>query len=539
MEVATMKSIEIKNMRCLKDTGIIELPPITILVGENSSGKSTFLRSFPLLKQSFCKRKNGPILWTGDYDDYVDFGSFSETITRDSSRDISFRFEFNLPREMELNPIQELIFRQYDIDTENAFGNANVVYTIIIASDGKREFVSKLEIILGQTEVIFSRAHIDDMASISIDGMVVDIPELRYEFDMRPAALLGLDGASCAFEFIFPNISGLFVSLQDKIVEGAFKEKNVGLLGVGLDFGVVAQYIGAQLCTGKTIEDIIKKRGKRSSKTGKNILNIFPKIEERIMSMAPSQKQLTLNRFKLIYVYSRLSQIDEYITYYFRQVHYIAPLRATAERYYRLRNLAIDEIDFQGKNLAVFLNSLAEDRLKAFQNWTQKMFSFQIKPRKSEGHISIGILTADGQSINLSDTGFGYSQILPIITQLWELSTRKREGGSVIPLVVAIEQPELHLHPAMQAKFVDAFIGSIQLAKDCGYQLQLLLETHSETIINRFGRAVAMKEIESNDLSVITFQKNRTTNLSSVRVSQYDEEGLLTNWPVGFFSPEE
>lgn len=124
-----MKSIEIKNMRCLKDTGIIELPPITILVGENSSGKSTFLRSFPLLKQSFRKRKNGPILWAGDYDDYVDFGSFPETITRDGSQDISFRFEFNLPREMELNPIQELIFRQYDIDIKNAFGNANVVYT--------------------------------------------------------------------------------------------------------------------------------------------------------------------------------------------------------------------------------------------------------------------------------------------------------------------------------------------------------------------------------------------------------------------------
>lgn len=535
-----MKSIEIKNMRCLKDTGIIELPPITILVGENSSGKSTFLRSFPLLKQSFRKRKNGPILWAGDYDDYVDFGSFPETITRDGSQDISFRFEFNLPREMELNPIQELIFRQYDIDIKNAFGNANVVYTIIIASDGKREFVSKLEITLGQTEVVFSRAHIGDMASISIDGMAVDIPELRHEFDMRPATLFGLDGASCAFEFVFPNISGLFVSLQDKIVEGVLKgKKDVDLLWVGLDFGVVAQYIGAQLCTGKTIEDIVKGRGKRFGKTEKNISNIFQKIEERIMGMAPSQKQLTLNRFKLIYVYSRLAQIDEYITYYFRQVHYIAPLRATAERYYRLRNLAIDEIDFQGKNLAVFLNSLAEDRLKAFQDWTQEMFSFQIKPRKSEGHISIGILTADGQSINLSDTGFGYSQILQIITQLWELSTRKRERGGVIPLVVAIEQPELHLHPAMQAKLVDTFIGSIQLAKDCGYQLQLLLETHSETIINRFGRAVAMKEIESNDLSVITFQKNRTTNLSSVRVSQYDEDGLLTNWPVGFFSPEE
>lgn len=100
----------------------------------------------------------------------------------------------------------------------------------------------------------------------------------------------------------------------------------------------MAQYIGAQLCTGKTIEDIVKGRGKRFGKTEKNISNIFQKIEERIMGMAPSQKQLTLNRFKLIYVYSRLAQIDEYITYYFRQVHYIAPLRATAERYYRLRN---------------------------------------------------------------------------------------------------------------------------------------------------------------------------------------------------------
>lgn len=97
--------------------------------------------------------------------------------------------------------------------------------------------------------------------------------------------------------------------------------------------------------TQKTIEDIVKGRGKRFGKTEKNISNIFQKIEERIMGMAPSQKQLTLNRFKLIYVYSRLAQIDEYITYYFRQVHYIAPLRATAERYYRYISEHLNDIN--------------------------------------------------------------------------------------------------------------------------------------------------------------------------------------------------
>ena len=91
-----MQSIHFRNIRSLKDTGDINLTPITLLVGENSSGKSTFLRTFPLLKQSIRKRTDGPLLWAGDMDDYVDFGSFKETITnKDTQEDISFSFTFN------------------------------------------------------------------------------------------------------------------------------------------------------------------------------------------------------------------------------------------------------------------------------------------------------------------------------------------------------------------------------------------------------------------------------------------------------------
>ena len=51
-----MKSIRVKNLRSLKDTKEIGIKKINILVGGNSSGKSTFLRIFPLLKQSFNKK---------------------------------------------------------------------------------------------------------------------------------------------------------------------------------------------------------------------------------------------------------------------------------------------------------------------------------------------------------------------------------------------------------------------------------------------------------------------------------------------------
>jgi len=47
-----MDAIRIENLRSLTDTGFVELKPLILLVGQNSSGKSSFLRFFPLLRQS-------------------------------------------------------------------------------------------------------------------------------------------------------------------------------------------------------------------------------------------------------------------------------------------------------------------------------------------------------------------------------------------------------------------------------------------------------------------------------------------------------
>jgi len=92
-----MQSIQIKNLRSLEDTGRLPIRPITLLVGKNSSGKSTFLRSFPLLRQSSEARTTGPILWYGRFVDYGGYRNALRAGAEDES--ISFTFSFTLNQE--------------------------------------------------------------------------------------------------------------------------------------------------------------------------------------------------------------------------------------------------------------------------------------------------------------------------------------------------------------------------------------------------------------------------------------------------------
>jgi hypothetical protein len=89
-----MDAIRIKNLRALEDTGLIDLKPITFLLGANSSGKSTFLRSLPLIRQSVTAKTTSPILWYGDL---VDFGGFKEALNNKSNiKEICFSYKFKI-----------------------------------------------------------------------------------------------------------------------------------------------------------------------------------------------------------------------------------------------------------------------------------------------------------------------------------------------------------------------------------------------------------------------------------------------------------
>ena len=91
------------------------------------------------------------------------------------------------------------------------------------------------------------------------------------------------------------------------------------------------------------------------------------------------------------------------------------------------------------------------------------------------------------------------------------------------------------MHPALQAKLVDALIACIKNAEEHNRQFQLIIETHSETIVNKIGRNIARENFSADDAEVVLFEKEFDSNKSSVRISRYDEDGMLIDWPIGFF----
>ena len=142
-----MKSIRIKNLRSLQDTGEMEIKPINILVGLNSSGKSTFLRFFPLMKQSLRRKVNGPILWSGE-DDYVDFGSFDEAVNNNAKeKKISFKFSLKVNNIVEEYSYKFTGKNKSDYDKS---GDVDIEISLSKCKNNFFDYISKLVInILG------------------------------------------------------------------------------------------------------------------------------------------------------------------------------------------------------------------------------------------------------------------------------------------------------------------------------------------------------------------------------------------------------
>lgn len=539
-----LKQIGIENVRSLENTGMIQLAPITLLVGENSSGKSTFLRTFPLIKQSISKRTDGPILWAGDIDDYVDFGSFKETITKnDVNKSMVFSFSFSFKAD---TPFYYFISSLNDEDESPII---DVTYSITIAQKNDKEYVAKAEVTLNKIKIeVFPDSANEGKGYYKIGDTTFSGEKLKLENVPEPRTYLDYYNRTARnfpsiFEFKLPDISHHISELKELLPIKETKKRPDAI-----EPEIIFYKMGEWLCKSVDIEDIsghvvVEPKTAPSGRFKSLVENYISNFAKNYRDSPPSKKKRICGLLCLYYFYHIFSQIDEYVNSYFKQVHYIAPLRATAERYYRLRNLAIDEVDYQGKNLAIFLKSLTTTQLKDFQAWTLEHFGFKTIIASKEGHISVKVSLKDNDiEVNLSDTGFGYSQILPIITQLWELTSKKNRrsrGENTIPLVIAIEQPELHLHPAMQAKLAEAFIASIKRARENGCELQLLLETHSQTIVNHFGISIARSRMRPNDIVTVLFNKDLKTGRTNVSTSAFDEDGRLINWPVGFFAPGE
>jgi predicted ATPase len=128
-----------------------------------------------------------------------------------------------------------------------------------------------------------------------------------------------------------------------------------------------------------------------------------------------------------------------------------------------------------------------------------------------------------GVNVSIQDVGFGISQVLPIIVQ----SMLSRNS------TLLIEQPEIHIHPRLQAE-----LGS--LLAECikpPFENQFIIETHSEHLMLRLQKLIRKGKLKPEDISVIYV--DRGTEGSKCLHLRLDEEGdFIDEWPDGFFEED-
>ena len=99
--------------------------------------------------------------------------------------------------------------------------------------------------------------------------------------------------------------------------------------------------------------------------------------------------------------------------------------------------------------------------------------------------------------------------------------------------LLLIENPEVHLHPAGQAK-----IGRLLARVAAATGAQVILETHSDHVLNGVRRAVRERETRPDQVGLLFFRPPQE-GLDQVVSPQLDVEGNIDHWPEGFFDQFE
>ena len=421
---AYLDGIRLQRFRSLQDTGLIRLRPLMLLIGQNSSGKSSFLRFFPLIRQTEAANAASPLLWFGED---VDLGDFSRVCMRGAaSRSIQVDLRFALRKHRSPEDVPDF----------------SLLVSSTLEERGAQTVVTRCQ---------------------------VEIADLSYQLSF------GNDGV---------------------LMSARMGEEE--LLGAP-----VRAWAGEPISLVPSLS-----------------LILGPNADMDVPELSALRRWLELAERGFV----RLAD----------STHYSGPVRQGPARFYRKQELRSSQMDPAGANMAAFLLHLERSEQDAFSRWAHEHFGFEVRIR-AEGTLNYEIeIIEKGQAYNLIDMGYGFSQVLPLIIQSWASAQR---GRPRTPTVLAVEQPELHLHPRYQAlladMLVDLLAGLQGTASDA--PPRILVETHSEALINRIGELIANGRLAPRDVLVLLFEKDG--GISRVREAEFTQEGFLRDWPIGFFAP--
>lgn len=498
-----LTGLQLGNFKAFAETQNIPIRPLTLIFGPNSGGKSSILHGL-----NFARRAMESGNLEQAHGDGMDLGGFAQYVHRQDTRNLTqlgFDLSVALWRkelQIRLSGVQNV---KVNVGIGLLQGNLGVV-EMSIATDG--EVLLKME-----------AAHPSSFFTLTPD----QLPETDF-----PRKVTG-NGPMTFW------ING--VNFQNRVLQEWFSTQFKNLAGLRLTGGDWrflmnhAEEIFDHPCS---VERLLP--------GGLNKM-IEPVKRQNAKHVTGSKRRRLLKSFG-----SRLAA--EYLDGLFKDLHLALQLQLCRVqhlgplRWYPTRRIMESNGPKNGNDGAGVWESLLQNRpacTRVNQALRRLGMPYELSIRKwkaqgrsiSGGNLMRELLIADTRNeavVSARDIGVGVSQILPILATAFGTSHH----------IHSIEQPELHLHPALQAELGDTFIESALGERKNTF----LLETHSEHLLLRVMRRMretstgnlpkSALPVQPSDIALLYVQPDGRRSI--VREMPLNERGeLLKRWPGGFF----
>jgi predicted ATPase len=475
-----MFSITLTNFRSFKNQ-TFDFDKFNILIGENSSGKSSLFKFLLALKQSLQAPANREInmLFSGEY---VDLGSYKESIYyHDDSLPLAFKFSF---REAYLNYFYDFMLEDENRPSSKAFKWLNEI--------------------------------LGDQINDSSTEITLELSKDLYIHDSIKTNIKNTSFGELVFEYGKGEIKGS---------KSGILEPKCNIKYLDFEEGTVYELkgLGYSKDAFMTIIDGTDLRTSCRKIFGLNGIDMreVPKLE---------RKKIAEKVDKLYNRVAYLLVVQNFLRSTIDRLEYINPINTHLLRY----NITKDQRKFTSINdlddvLAFFANmdTKKEKIFKEYKKILKKLGVAEDLKIIADERLPITELRVKVKDLmsNISDVGYGVSLQLPIILKAL-LADQMNDG---VRKYILIEQPEVHLHPKLHASLVDALL---LLSKNTSY----FIETHSEHIVRKLQVAVKEKTagVKPENITVhYLIRENRQSKVSSHKIL---ESGLFEEiLPTGFF----
>jgi predicted ATPase len=566
-----LNKISFKNYKAFSD-GEIKIKPITILLGANSVGKSSILQLILMLQQTALsekKYKSALKLHGG----YVSMGEGLNLIRKkDNTKPFSITIDVN--SEKIFKDLKSKYFHSFYQDVVRTITflkillekrqNTNNMKEVAYVIDDNF-LVNNLRKVLSPDKIEKDsfRKLIDDFNQLvksydpkQISKERVDNHLLFYFDHFNPIGNSLIKGSGKhnhiqllkdkyeEYLFTFDFLEGISKDIKEKDFNVTYciviKEKILFLDKISIYNGtneIVSIKFGEN-SLGRFKPQLITSKYIDQSKIGVSALEDVDKIFESPRTIFSFVVDLDNNENQRgpfsNFVKFLISTFNTCVSDCFENdnINYVSPLRAHPKRYYFLDkakiNTYVDTLD--GDAIAEILKENAQLK-KQVNNWLKK-FNLKVNVEHLEDIIHKVQVNQNSLNLDITDVGFGISQVLPVIIQGF-LSHKNS--------LTLIEQPEIHLHPKMQADLADLFIeiAFTRTSRSNGRKPSkyLLIETHSEYLLKRLRRRISDGTISSENVAIYLIDPDIKEQGATIRELKIQDRGAF-DWPTDFYGGE-